>query len=169
MKFKTIFLVVFVFLSLVSCSNNNLKHMEKVSLGKIVDGNTIGVYIDNKLKNVKLSSIEAPSVRGSYPFSIEAKKFIESRLSDDEYVYLEKIEENNKNARIVAFVWHYDNGELKLLNDDLVSEGFARFLGLEGEKYFEMLSLSQENAKSAKKNIWSIDGYVTEKGFKSQS
>lgn len=157
-----------MFFTLISCTNVKENNFQKVKFNKVIDGDTIKISIDGKLQDVKLFLVSAPKIRGGYKFSIEARRFVQNRLSDDEFVYLEMDkQERDKSGRILAYVWHNDNGELKMLNDEIVREGFGRVIKtFQDAKYLSSLNLSEESAKVERKNIWSIDGYVTESGFK---
>lgn len=162
-------MVILIFALLISCTNNfSEDELKQVNFNKVIDGETIKVSIDGKLEDVKLLLVDAPDIRGNYNFSSEAKKFLQSRLSGKEFVYLEMdIKEKNKQGKTLAYVW-YDNGEsLRMLNEEIVNEGLARVAYVfDGARYLESLNLAQENAKSKSKNIWSIEGYVTDNGFK---
>lgn len=173
MKFKcrNIFAIIFSFIILLSCSNTktlDLKNFKEVTLNKVIDGDVIKVSIDGKLESVRLLSTDAPKLKGKYPFSNEAKHFLEGRLSNTNHIYIEENEnQRDSNGRILAYVWYDDNGKMKMLNDEIINEGLARLTYQSSDyKYLESLSLSQENAKARGNNIWSIEGYVSENGFK---
>ena len=85
-KFRNLFIIIFSCFILLSCLSGYNGNLKKVSLNRVIDGDTIKVSIDGKLENVRLLLIDAPELRGSYPYSSEARKFLERRLSDDEYV-----------------------------------------------------------------------------------
>lgn len=167
--FRGLLIVFFMFFTLISCGGNvKESNFQKVNFNKVVDGDTIKISIDGKLQDIKLLLVSAPKIRGGYKFSTEARKFAQNKLSDDEFIYLEMDkQEKDKSGRLLAYVWHKENGELKMLNDEIVREGFGRVVKtFEDAKYLSVLNLSQESAKVERKNIWSIDGYVTENGFK---
>lgn len=169
-KFRNLFIIIFSCFILLSCVGGHSGNLKKVSLNRVIDGNTIKVSIDGKLEDVRLILVDAPELRGSYPYASEAKKFLERRLSDDEYVYLEMDgQERDNNGKLFAYVWYYDGDKLRMLNEDVVSEGLARVAYIfEGARHLEILNLAQENAKVKGENIWSIEGYVTDSGFKKQ-
>lgn len=170
MKFKNICVIILGFILLVSCKKNSVEvnDFKKVNFNKVVDGETIKISIDGKLEDVKLLLIDVPKIRGGYRFSNEAKKFLQGKLSNKEYVYLEMDgQDRNKQGKILAYVWYNDGEEFKMLNEEIIGEGLARVAYVfDGAKYLDNLNLVQESARVERKNIWSIDGYVTDKGFK---
>ena len=173
MKFKcrNIFAIVFSLIVFLSCStvkNVDVQNFKEVSLNKVIDGDVIKVSVDGKLENVRLLLTDAPKIKGKHPFSNEAKQFLKARLSNASHIYLEEYEnQRDSNGRILAYVWYDDNGKIKMLNEEIINEGLARLTHSSSDyKYLESLSLSQEKAKARGSNIWSIDGYVSESGFK---
>lgn len=167
LRFVILSITLFIFMgSLLSCSKI-YKDLTKVTFDKVLDGDTIKVSMNGELKDVKMLLVDAPSLRGSHPFSLESKKFLQSKLSKGDYVYLEYDEENiDEYGKIHAYVWYINSKKnLELINDLILSEGFGRLLDGES-KYLDELKASEDNAKKEKKNIWSIDGYVTDTGYK---
>ena len=172
-KFGKVVLILLSFCLFASCSSNkpaNVKNMKKVLLSRIVDGDTLKVASEGKIENVKMLLIDAPELRGSHPFASEARRFVEKKLEGKEYIYLESDgQERDNSGKILAYVWYYDGDKLRMLNEDVVSEGLARVAYIfEGARHLEILNLAQENAKVKGENIWSIEGYVTDSGFKKQ-
>ncbi len=171
-KFFKISFVILGLIMLFSCSSNNktsdVNDFKKVLLNRVVDGNTIKISLDGKLENVRLLLIDAPELRGNYPFASEAKRFVEKKLQNYEHVYLElDSKERDEHGKMLAYVWYYDDKELKMLNDEIVKEGFARIAYVfDNAKYLNLLNESQEYSKKQNNNIWSINGYVTDKGYK---
>lgn len=161
--------MLFNFFILMSCFGEvNVKNLEKVSTSKVIDGDTILVSIDNKNEAVRMLLVDAPEIRGNYPFSNEAKNFVKDRLKDDNYVYLDRDNQDRDNAgRIRAYVYHYDDDKLKMLNDEVILNGFGIVSNAyENAKYLKQLTKSQDLAKQNGKNIWSIKEYVSENRYK---
>lgn len=87
-------------------------------------------------------------------------------LSNAKEIQLE-FDETNKTdryGRLLAYV--FVDG--MLLQETLVREGLARvaYVKEPNTKYLEELKKAQEKAKNESLGIWSISGYVTDKGFK---
>ena len=74
----------------------------------------------------------------------------------------------DKHGKIWAYVWYYnDNKELEMINEDIIENGYGRLAYIfDSAKYLKRLKASQDRAKERQENIWSIDGYVTEDGYK---
>lgn len=172
MKFKFLYFFILIFILgsfVMACSIKDDKKIYEVKLDKIVDGNTIKVIINEELKDVRLILVDSPELRGSYPFSVEAKKYLDDKLSKVDYIYLELDgEEVDKYGKIWAYVWYYnDQGKLEMVNEDIIEDGYGRVAYVfDSAKYLDRLNSSQKRAKERGNGIWSIDGYVTERGYK---
>ena len=154
-------------------TNNDSKGVE-VNLKRVIDGDTIIVeYPDKKTNKVKeervrLLLIDTPeSVHPTEPieaFGVEASDYAKQYFSGVKKVQLELgKEERDKYDRLLAHVWV--NGEN--FNLHMVEKGYARvaYVYEPNTKYEFEFRKAQEKAKKQKLNIWSIDGYVTDKGF----
>ena len=97
-----------------------------------VDGDTIICYDKdgNKLR-VRLTGINAPeSVHPDEEMNTEegrqASEFLKGLLEDTEYVYLEyDVEQFDQYDRTLAYVWIEEDGEYLMLNEIMLSEGYA--------------------------------------------
>ena len=106
--------------------------LNECEFGRVVDGDTIIVYDKdgNKLR-VRLTGIDAPeSVHPDEEMNTEEGKqsseFLKELLEDTEYVYLEYDEEQfDQYDRTLAYVWIEVDGEYMMLNEILLSEGYA--------------------------------------------
>ncbi|WP_197232119.1 thermonuclease family protein [Lysinibacillus sphaericus] len=91
--------------------------------------------------------------------------------------YVKKLQKDNKNivvkvgnpthddyGRLLAYVYLSDG---TMLNKHLVDVGYARvgYIFPPNTQYLDELLEAQEKAKSEKVRIWSVEGYVTDKGF----
>ena len=53
-----------------------------------------------------------------------------------------------------------------MFNKTIIEKGFARVGYIYSQKkHLDTLNEAQDKAKNSKLNIWSVDGYVTDKGF----
>ncbi len=78
-------------------------------------------------------------------------------------IMLDKGNEKDKYDRVLAYV--FIDGEL--LQNILVREGLARvaYVHEPSTTYLQQLEQSQEQAKQQEIGIWSIAGYVKDRGF----
>ncbi|MBF0779696.1 MULTISPECIES: thermonuclease family protein [unclassified Granulicatella] len=142
---------------------------EIVSLVKTIDGDTAQFTVDGKIERVRFLLIDTPeSVKPNtpvQPYGKEASQRVETLLKQAKTISVsyEKGRERDRYNRLLAYV--FVDGEL--LQDILVKEGLARVAYYKGkEQYLSQLQEHQKQAKAQKIGIWSIDGYVTDKGFK---
>ena len=106
--------------------------LNECEFGRVVDGDTIIVYDKdgNKLR-VRLTGINAPeSVHPDEEMNTEegrqASDFLKELLEDTEYVYLEyDVEQFDQYDRTLAYVWIEEDGEYLMLNEIMLSEGYA--------------------------------------------
>lgn len=137
------------------------------SVIRVIDGDTIVVLTeDGTEETVRLLLVDTPEINKNQPYSEEAKRYVELLLQQQEHVVLE-IGENDRDkyGRLLAYVWINDNFNL---NEDLIQKGYARvaYVYEPNTKYIDEFRQAESQAKEDKLNIWSIEGYVTNRGFR---
>lgn len=140
-----------------------------VQFSKHVDGDTSKFLLDSQEITVRYLLIDTPeTVKPNtpvQPFGKEAsdrtKELLENASAIE--IMLDNGNETDKYDRILSYV--FVDGEL--IQDILVREGLARvgYINEPSTTYLQQLELSQEQARQQKIGIWSIENYVTEKGF----
>ncbi|MGM9926837.1 MAG: thermonuclease family protein [Bacillus sp. (in: firmicutes)] len=140
----------------------------EATINRVVDGDTLLISYEGKEERVRLLLVDTPeSVKEGVevqPFAKEASDFVKKLLPAGTKVEVELGEqERDKYDRLLAYV--YIDGDM--LNEILIQEGYARvgYVYENNDRYVEKLRAAQEEAKEQKVNIWSIDGYVTDKGY----
>ena len=152
------------------------KNSVKAILERVVDGDTMKLKLDEtgEIITLRLLLVDTPeSVKKGVdpqPYSIEASNFTKSTLLSGDTVYIEYDEgdKTDKYGRHLGYLWFYSNDDCnwQMFNEKLISEGYARVGYIYSQKrYLNKLYKAQDYAKSNKLNIWSVDGYVTNKGF----
>lgn len=139
-----------------------------VELVKVIDGDTIKVIYDGQELNVRYLLIDTPETQhprlGKQPFGEEAKT-LNAALVNGGTVALEFDvgERMDHYGRLLAYV--YVDGVL--VQEKLVREGLARvgYVYPPSTRHLDRLEAAEEQARSEKKNIWSIEDYATEDGF----
>lgn len=153
-------------------STNKTPVSNTTATGKVysvVDGDTIKVKMTSgpdkgKTVTVRLSDIDTPeTVHPTKPvqkFGKEASNRTRKLLPQNTAVKLVyEAQGKDQYGRHTAFVYK-GNTNINVL---LVKEGLARVdytYAKKGEKYYSSLVNAEDAAKKAKKNIWSIPGYV---------
>lgn len=125
--------------------------------------------IDGKERKVRFLLIDTPeTVKPNtkvQPFGLEASNRTKELLSTATEITFEydKGDKTDRYGRALGYI--FVDGTL--LQKTLVSEGLARvaYVKEPNTKYLEELEKAQEQAKSQLIEIWSIPGYVTERGF----
>lgn len=143
---------------------------------RVVDGDTMTLKLKESGETVKLRLllIDTPeSVKPGVdpqPYSTEASNFAKELLKSGDTVYIEydEGEKTDKYGRQVGYLWFYskDDNQWKMFNEKIVEEGLARVGYIYSQKrHLDTLYAAQDKAKSNELNIWSVPGYVTDKGF----
>lgn len=171
-----IWLTLVVSMFLASCSNTTSEkqpsHNDKqqVTLVKNVDGDTSDFSVNGKTKRVRYLLIDTPeSVKPNtpiQPYGKEASDRTKEILTNALKIEIEKEpgNEEDKYGRSLAFIF----ADGQLVQKILVEEGLARvaYTNRTKSNYLNELNEAQEQAKQKKIGIWSLEGYVTPKGFR---
>lgn len=135
-----------------------------------VDGDTTVLRIDGKEQKVRFLLVDTPETvkpkTKVQPFGLEASKRTKELLSTASEITFEyyKGDRTDRYGRTLGYI--FVDG--MLLQETLVREGLARvaYVKEPNTKYLLELEEAQEKAKNESFRIWSIPGYVTDKGFK---
>ena len=159
-----------------SSSKEVPKGSVKATVDRVVDGDTMKLKIDEtgEVVTLRLLLVDTPeSVKKGVdpqPYSIEASNFAKNTLKAGDTVYIEYDEgdKTDKYDRHLGYLWYYsnDNSNWQMFNETLISQGYARVGYIYSQKrHLDEFYKAQDYAKSNKLNIWSVDGYVTDKGY----
>lgn len=146
---------------------------EQVEIVRVVDGDTVVVkFNDGTTEKVRMLLVDTPEsvhpTKGSQPFGKEASDYTKKMLAEGKKVTLEiGNPERDKYNRLLGYIW-VDGMNF---NKKLIEEGYARVAYVEppNTKYSDEFHEAQEQAKKQKLRIWSIPGYVTDRGFSENS
>ncbi len=147
------------------------KNLRKAQVVRVVDGDTIIVKLNGKNERVRLILIDTPEInsqskRKPQAYALEAKNFL-ADLVEGKTVELERdVEEKDRYNRYLFYV--YVDG--KSVQEELIRHGYARVAKFPPNvKYFTQYRQLEEQAKQNKLRIWSLDHYVTDRGFDSRA
>ncbi len=152
------------------------KDAVKATVQRVVDGDTMKLKIDEtkEVVTLRLLLVDTPeSVKQGVdpqPYSVEASNFAKNTLKTNDIVYIEydNGDKTDKYNRHLGYLWYYskENSSWQMFNEKLISEGYARVGYVYSQKrHLDEFYKAQDYAKSNKLNIWSVDGYVTDKGY----
>ena len=149
---------------------------EEASVERVVDGDTMKLKLKNSTEviTLRLLLVDTPeSVKPGVdpqPYAIEASNFAKEVLQVNETVYIEydSGSKTDRYNRYLGYLWYYskENNSWQMFNKIIIEKGFARVGYIYSQKkHLDTLNEAQDKAKNSKLNIWSVDGYVTDKGF----
>lgn len=152
------------------------KNAVEASVERVVDGDTMKVKLKDSGETVtlRLLLIDTPeSVKPGVdpqPYSLDASDFAKEVLQVGDSVYIEYDDgdKTDKYDRHLCYLWYYsqEDKDWKMYNEKIIEKGLARVGYIYSQKrHLDTLYAAQDKAKTQKLNIWSVDGYVTEKGF----
>ena len=136
-----------------------LAESEEVTLSRCVDGDTARFNINGKVYSTRFLAIDTPeTVKPNtkvQPWGKEASNYTCSQLKKASKIVLEydsNSTKEDKYGRRLAWVFVDD----KLLEDELVSKGYAKVAYLYGNyKYTDLIKKKEQIAKNQKIGIWS--------------
>ncbi|WP_297134649.1 thermonuclease family protein [Terrisporobacter sp.] len=144
-------------------------YVEEVTVKRVVDGDTIKIEDDNGNEtSVRMLLIDTPedTKKKQYLGDI-ATNYAKDKLEVGSTIYIETDgKENDKYGRYLGYVWYKEDNRFKMYNREVVSEGLARVGYIyDAVRHLDVLKDAEYKAKKSQKNIWSINGYATDKGF----
>ena len=148
-------------LLLVSCQSKTtpVDNQPLVKVARVVSGQTLEVLglaeQANLISQVRLIGIEAPDLR-QRPWGDAAKDALETMIGGAEQsVKLEfDIQAKDKFGRTTAYVWK----DKMLLNEQLVKQGYALFVGRSpNHQYDQLLDRAQQWARLMGQGIWNTE------------
>jgi endonuclease YncB( thermonuclease family) len=139
----------------------------QVELIRVIDGDTIDVDFDlgpgEDRDRVRMIGIDTPETNYSYGnhpecYGEEASKKTDSLLVASSEIWLERDEDPvDNNDRLLRYVWYISDidGQVHLLNEQLVAEGYAEahYYAPNG-LYQDRLDQAQDNAITEGRGMW---------------
>lgn len=142
----------------------NYQNFIEAKVISITDGDTFKIKgEDGKTEKVRLLLIDTPEIGNNpEPFALEARDYT-SELLKGQTVHLEFDEsERDQYGRILAYAYVGD----KMVNEVLLEQGLARVAVFPPDIKFEKeFRAVEQQARKAKRGVWSIENYVTDRGF----
>ena len=139
-----------------------------VALVDVIDGDTIKVKYNGKTETIRYLLLDTPEVRhqtlGKQPGGEEAstrhKEIMKTGQVSIEFDVGDRMDDY---GRLLAYV--YIDG--KSVQEMLLSEGLGRvaYIYPPNTRYLKEFEEAQEIAKHAKKGIWEVENYATDRGF----
>lgn len=133
---------------------------------KVIDGDTIEVNLNGKTEKVRMLLVDTPETvhpnKPVQPYGKEASEFTKKLLLNKEVKLEKDKEDRDQYQRLLRYIYV----DSQSVQEQLLSKGFARVVIYPpNTKYVQKYQKIQDQAKSKKIGIWSIDGYVKEGGF----
>ena len=152
----------FLFLILLFLSINlNVYAREEVIFSKCVDGDTIKIELDGKIRTVRMLAVDTPEsvhpTKGVEYYGKEASNFTCETFTNAKKIEIEydnNSDKEDKYGRLLVWVFVDDN----LFQDMLIKEGYAEVAYLYGDyKYTSLLQDHQAVVETKKIGIWNDD------------
>ncbi|MGC5325516.1 thermonuclease family protein [Brevibacillus sp. SYSU BS000544] len=168
-----LFLITSLFLS--GCTNQTAQtnpNRIPAQVIKVIDGDTIKARFDNQTATIRFLLVDTPETHHptlrKQPFGEEAYQFTK-KLLDGQQIELEQDVSPgpDKYGRYLYYI--YINGNS--VQEMLLENGLARvaYVYVPNVKYVDRYREIQDEARKAKKGIWSIEDYAGPKGFDSNA
>lgn len=143
-----------------------------VELVKTIDGDTIKIIYEGEKINVRYLLVDTPETNhprlGKQPFGERAKERNQELMNSGKLeIEFDIGERVDKYGRLLAYI--YIDGES--VQEKLIEEGLARvgYIYPPNTRHLDVYEKAQERAKKAGIGIWSLEDYVTDRGFKESS
>jgi micrococcal nuclease len=151
------FAILLCLLLLVACQQQKLEEntQVQVKVAQVVSGQTLEVVglgdQPSLISQVRLVGIDAPDLQ-QHPWGDAAQERLEALIGEEQLVKLEfDLQMQDKFGRTLAYGWK----DGVLLNEQLVKEGYALFVGRSpNHKYDERLDRAQQWARLTGQGIW---------------
>lgn len=133
----------------------------KVTVTKVVDGDTFKAKVNGKEESIRLIGIDTPETvhpsKPVQPYGPEASAYTKKRLAGQTVTLEFDVQQRDKYGRLLAYVWlgSGKNAKAEMLNQTLVKEGYARVATFPPNvKYTDSFVKLQKQARDAGKGLW---------------
>jgi micrococcal nuclease len=150
MKSKLVILFILLILASSCTTESNLSKEGPYRVTNVVDGDTLDALINGETERIRLSGINTPEKGDCY--YTEAKDEL-TNLVLNKYVYLEQDRtDRGKYGRLLRYIYI----ENKLINEELVKEGYAKVFDKykDDTKYYLRLKSKEDMAKQSSLGVW---------------
>lgn len=147
-------------------------NLEKATVAKVVDGDTLAVNVAGEEKRVRLILVDTPeSVHPDESRNNEygklASDYTASQIKAGQTIYLQKdVSDTDKYGRLLRYVWLEqptdieDEAEVraKMYNAKLLLEGYAQIATYPPDvKYADIFTNFQREARESDKGLWGVE------------
>ncbi len=147
-------------------------NLEKATVVKVVDGDTLAVNVAGEEKRVRLILVDTPeSVHPDESRNTEygkmASDFTASQIKAGQTIYLQKdVSETDKYGRLLRYVWidapadveNESEIRVKMYNAKLLLEGYAQIATYPPDvKYADIFTNFQREARESDKGLWGVE------------
>jgi micrococcal nuclease len=129
-------------------TNNPNSGSEFGFVTRVVDGDTIHVNINRKDETIRLLGINTPEKKK--PYYIEAKSFLIDSIENKSVRLLIDGENIDRYGRKLRYIFY----EGRLINVEIVENGFATTFMLDGLKYTDKFVNAEKFAMNGGKGLW---------------
>ena len=151
---KKIIIILSIFFIGINCTYAK----EKVEFSDCVDGDTIKILVDGKVKTVRMLAVDTPEsvhpTKDVEYYGKDASEYTCNKVKNAKKLEIEYDEASDKTDKYDRLlVWVFTDGSL--LQKDLISNGYAKVAYLYGDyKYTSKLEDAQELASAKGIGIW---------------
>ncbi|MEK4520686.1 thermonuclease family protein [Psychrobacillus sp. FSL W7-1457] len=152
-----------------SSTTHDVSKLEEFPLVSVIDGDTIKIKYNGANENVRFLLVDTPETNhpklGEQPFGQEAKDFTKQLLKGQDTVFLEfDVSYRDKYNRLLAYIYTSDG---KSLQEELLKQGLARvaYIYAPNTKHVDWFEAIQKKAQQQAIGIWSVENYVTNRGY----
>jgi micrococcal nuclease len=148
---------------------HDVSQFEEYPLVSVVDGDTIKINYNGSTELVRFLLVDTPETNhptiGEQPFGQDAKTFTKQLLEGQDKVYLEfDVSFRDKYQRLLAYIYTVDGMSIQ---EELLKNGLARvaYIYAPNTKHVDWFDSVQKVAQQQAIGIWSVENYVTNRGF----
>lgn len=125
---------------------------------RVVDGDTLVIDYQGKEERVRLIGVDTPETKhpqkGVEPFGKEASDYTKNLLEGKKVILEWDVQERDRYGRLLAYVY-YDG---KMVNEALVSEGYARIMTIPPNvKYADRFLQLEQQAREENRGLWGLN------------
>lgn len=144
---------------------------EEVTVSQVIDADTIVINGKNGEETVQLALIDAPELvlpdgKPDEYFGFKSNEY--AQMLQGSNVRLERAgNQKDQDGHAFGYIWMKNGVDHVNFNKLLLQEGLARLVQDTdpNSKYMKEFQDTESQAKAEQKDIWSVQGYVTDNGF----